>query len=218
MLTGANAAVLVNRAGQDVVAHYGSAAAEIAVCTKAVGLVERSDLRLLEVAGADALLDRALAPAVPGAVPAAGEACCVADTWCCRVGPDRALVAGSPGAVDRWRQVVSRAAATTGIAVSAQVLPEGEAVSVVGPKASTVMSASSLPADLPPDSVADGEVAGSAVWVVCEDAEHYLLLFPCGCSTAALAAIGDCGRPVGLAREGHEALAHLRAAAATQRR
>lgn len=196
----------------DVVAHYGSAAAEIAVCSKAVGLVQRSDLRLLEVAGAEAVLPPALAPAIPDSVPAPGEANCVADTWCCRVEPGRALVAGSAGAIDRWRQVVSRAAAHTGIAVTTNVLAEADVISIVGPKASTVMGMSSLPADVAPGGVASGEISGSPVSVVCEDADRYLLLFPQGCSAAALDAIGEVGRPVGLARVGHEALAHLRAA------
>jgi sarcosine oxidase gamma subunit len=197
---------------QNGVAHYGSAAAEIAVCTKAVGLVERPELRLLQVAGDHMLLDHALAPAVPARVPGPGQARCVAQTWCCRVAPDRALVAGAAGAVDRWRQVVSRAAATTGIAVAADALSRGEAVSIVGPKASAVLRSSSLPADLAPGAVQEGRIAGAPVAVVCEDRERFLLLFPDGCPVAALEAIGDSGRPVGLARVGHEALAHLRAA------
>lgn len=196
----------------DVVAHYGSAAAEIAVCTKAVGLVQRSDLQLLEVAGPEAGLPDALALAIPDAVPEPGEANCVADTWCCRVEPARALVAGSPGAVDRWRQVVSRAAAHTGVAVTANVLAEADVISIVGPKAATVMGMSSLPVDVAPGRVAAGQISGSPVSVVCEDADRYLLLFPLGCSAAALDAIGETGRPVGLARVGHEALTHLRAA------
>lgn len=212
MLTGAKAAVLGNLAGRDVVAHYGSAAAEIAVCTKAVGLVERSDLSLLDVSGAETPLHHALAAAIPDTVPALGEARCVADTWCCRLEPDRALVAGAAGAVDRWRHVVSRAAATTGIAVTAELLTEAEVVSVVGPKATTLLERSSLPAVLSPGSVGGGRVAGSTVWVVCEDHERYLLLFPHGCPEVALEAIGESGRPLGLARVGHDALAHLRAA------
>ena len=199
----------------ETVAHYGSAAAEIAVCSKAVGLVERSDLCLLDVSGAATLLEHALAPAISDAVPAAGEARCVADTWCCRIEPDRALVAGAAGAVDRWRHVVSRVAAHTGAAVTAEVLPDGEAVSIVGPKAPTLMQESPLPAGLTPGGVAGGEVAGAQVWVVCEDELRYLLLFPQGCPAEALEAIGESGRPLGLARVGHEALSHMRAARRT---
>lgn len=199
----------------DTVAHYGSAAAEIAVCSKAVGLAERSDLCLLDVSGAATLVEHALAPAISDSVPAAGEARCVADTWCCRIEPDRALVAGAAGAVDRWRHVVSRVAATTGTAVRADVLPEGEAVSIVGPKAPALMERSTLPAGLTPGGVAGGQVAGAQVWVVCEGDLRYLLLFPQGCPVEALEAIGESGRPLGLARVGHEALSHMRAARRT---
>lgn len=199
----------------DTVAHYGSAAAEIAVCSKAVGLAERSDLCLLDVSGAATLVEHALAPAISDSVPAAGEARCVADTWCCRIEPDRALVAGAAGAVDRWRHVVSRVAATTGTAVRADVLPEGEAVSIVGPKAPALMERSTLPAGLTPGGVAGGQVAGAQVWVVCEGELRYLLLFPQECPVEALEAIGESGRPLGLARVGHEALSHMRAARRT---
>lgn len=199
----------------DTVAHYGSAAAEIAVCSKAVGLAERSDLCLLDVSGAATLVEHALAPAISDSVPAAGEARCVADTWCCRIEPDRALVAGAAGAVDRWRHVVSRVAATTGTAVRADVLPEGEAVSIVGPKAPALMERSTLPAGLTPGGVAGGQVAGAQVWVVCEGDLRYLLLFPQGCPVEALEAIGESGRPLGLARVGQEALSHMRAARRT---
>ena len=55
-------------------------------------------------------------------------------------------------------------------------------------------------------------IAGAPVSVVCEDETHYLLLFPQGCPPEALEAIGAAGQPLGLARVGHDALAHLRAA------
>ena len=214
----------------DIVPHYGSAAAEIAVCSKAVGLAERSDLFLLDVSGAPTLLEHALAPAISDAVPAAGEARCVADTWCCRIEPDRALVAGAAGAVDRWRHVVSRVAATTGAAVRADVLPEGEAVSIVGPKAPALMERSTLPAGLTPGGVAGGQVAGAQVWVVEGDtrgpfAESSRLpgdTRPAIAAQWGVATAGgvsyqnvEAGRPLGLARVGHEALSHMRAARRT---
>jgi hypothetical protein len=74
------------------------------------------------------------------------------------------------------------------------------------------MDGSPLPAGLTPGSVARGEVASAQVWVVCEDDLRYLLLFPQGCPAEALEVIGESGRPLGLARVGHDALSHLRAA------
>lgn len=63
-----------------------------------------------------------------------------------------------------------------------------------------------------PGAVREGRIAGSPVAVLCEDRERFLLLFPDGCPASALEAIGDSGRPFGLARVGHEAHAHMRAA------
>jgi glycine cleavage system aminomethyltransferase T len=86
-------AVPVDHRGPCIAAHYGSAAAELAVCSTAVGLADRSDLAVLELrgrAGALARLTRertgrALAP---GDVAAAGGA-----VWSAR-SPTRVLVVG----------------------------------------------------------------------------------------------------------------------------
>ena len=82
----------------DIVPHYGSAAAEIAVCSKAVGLAERSDLLLLDVSGAPTLLEHALAPAISDAVRGRGGG-----AWPTVVcGSSRSRRGSrSPGAVDR---------------------------------------------------------------------------------------------------------------------
>ena len=49
-------AVMVQRDGVAVVGHYGSVSAEIAVCTKAAGLIDRSAIRQLALIGPDAQL------------------------------------------------------------------------------------------------------------------------------------------------------------------
>ena len=67
-------AVMVQRDGLPVVGHYGSVAAEIAVCTKAAGLVDRSSVRQFAISGPEALLDHVLAAAVPDGAPSAGRA------------------------------------------------------------------------------------------------------------------------------------------------
>ena len=80
-------------------AHYGSVAAEIAVCTKTAGLVERSRLRQLALSGPEPLLDHVLGAAVSQGAPGPGRAVCMASTWCCRTTACRAIVAaaGLPG-------------------------------------------------------------------------------------------------------------------------
>ena len=103
---------MTDRDGVPVVAHYGSVSAEIAVTTKAAGLVDRSGVRQLAIAGEDPLVDQVLAAAVPGGGPGAGRAAAVAGTWCCRVTGSRAIVAGGTRAIGRWRQVASRTIAS----------------------------------------------------------------------------------------------------------
>ena len=69
-------AVMVQRDGLAVVGHYGSVSAEIAVCSKAAGLVDRSSVRQLAISGPEGLLDHVLAAAAPDGAPAPGRASC----------------------------------------------------------------------------------------------------------------------------------------------
>jgi glycine cleavage system aminomethyltransferase T len=205
-------AVMVQRDGLPVVGHYGSVSAEIAVCTKAAGLVERSSVRQLAISGPEGLLDHVLGAAAPNGAPSAGRASCIAGTWCCRVTARRAIVAGGPSAVTRWRQVTSRAISTAGLAVSTELLVDSAALSLVGPRATRVIRSAGLPADMPVGEVAEATLAGSPVSVVREDGDHYLLLFEHGHPTAVWQALWDAGHEHGLAPVGNEALELLQAA------
>ena len=192
-------AVMVQRDGLPVVGHYGSVATEIAVCTKAAGLVDRSNVRQLAISGAEALLDHVLAAAAPDGAPSPGRARCIAGTWCCRATARRAIVAGGPGAITRWRQVTSRAISTAGLAVTAELLADSAALSLVGPRSTRIMDAAGL-------------LAGSPLNVVLEDGDHYLLLFEHGHPNAVWQALWDAGHDLGLAPVGNEALELLQAA------
>jgi glycine cleavage system aminomethyltransferase T len=205
-------AVMVLRDGLPVVGHYGSVAAEIAVSTKAAGLVDRSSLRQLAITGPEALVDHVLATAVPDGAPAPGRAVCVAGTWCCRATARRAIVAGGPSAIARWRQVASRAISTAGLAVEAELLVDAAALSLVGPRSTRIVAAAGLPAELGVGDVGDGSLAGAPVNVVREDADHYLLLFEQGHPAAVWQALWEAGREFGLAPVGNEALELLQAA------
>jgi glycine cleavage system aminomethyltransferase T len=205
-------AVMVQRDGLPVVGHYGSVAAEIAVCTKAAGLVDRSSIRQLAISGAEGLLDHVLHAAVPAGPPSEGHAICVAGTWCCRATARRAVVAGAPGAVTRWRQVASRAISTAGLAVGVELLMDSAALSLVGPRAARIVRAAGLPAELGMREVADGRLGGAPVTVVREDGDHFLLLFEHGHPAAVWQALWEAGRDHGLAPVGNEALELLQAA------
>jgi glycine cleavage system aminomethyltransferase T len=205
-------AVMVEREGLPVVGHYGSVAAEIAVCTKAAGLVDRSGIRQLAISGPDTLLEHVLAVTVPDGVPRPGRATCVAGTWCCRPDAGRAIVAGGPGAVARWRQVASRAISTAGLAVSVELLADSAALSLAGPRSPQIVAAAGLPSDLGLGEVADATLAGSPLTVLREDGDQFLLLFEQGHPNAVWQALWEAGREHGLAPVGNEALELLHAA------
>jgi glycine cleavage system aminomethyltransferase T len=193
-------------------AHYGSVAAEIAVCTKTAGLVDRSSLRQLAISGPEHLLDHVLEAALPDGAPAPGQAVCIAATWCCRTTARRAIVAGGPSAVARWRQVERRAASSAGLDVSVELLPGASALGLVGPRAPRIVAAAGLPSDLRILEVADAMLAGTPLTLVREDGDSYLLLFERGHPPEAFEALWAAGREHGLAPVGNEALELLHAA------
>jgi dimethylglycine dehydrogenase len=205
-------AVMVQRDGLPVVGHYGSVAAEIAVCTKAAGLVDRSSTRQLALTGPETLLEHVLAAAVPDGIPSAGRALCVAGTWCSRTTARRAIVAGSPSAVGRWRQVTSRAISSAGLAVQADLLTDSAALTLVGPKSARIVAAAGLPGDLDVNDVADATLAGAPLTLIREDGDRFLLLFERGHPAVVWQALWEAGREHGLAPVGNEALELLHAA------
>src|SRR5580704_9419910 len=96
-------AVLATRDGRPVAMNFGSSAAELAVCVRAVGLVDRSDLSklVLEAPAAQlaALTSRLAGAAVsPGGVLTAGSA------WWCGDAPGRVIVLSDPDTGSRLRE------------------------------------------------------------------------------------------------------------------
>jgi glycine cleavage system aminomethyltransferase T len=204
-------AVTTERDGVPVVAHYGSVSAELAASTKAAGLVDRSGIRQLAIRGQEALVDRVLAALVPGGGPGPGRAVSVGGTWCCRVTGDKAVVAGGPTSVGRWRQVAARAIATAGLDVELGQPAGAAALSLIGPRAARIAAAAGLGAELDVGEVAAGAVAGSPVVLARETADHFLLLFEAGHPNEVWQALWDAGHALGLAPVGNEALELLQA-------
>src|SRR4051794_3648856 len=94
-------AVMTVRDGQPIAAHYGSAAGELAVCVRGVGLAVRADLAVLSITAtpralahlSDRVLRRALAPG--GAALESGA------WWCRRANSDELVVIRPPPAAAR---------------------------------------------------------------------------------------------------------------------
>ncbi len=83
--------VLVMHDGRAVVAHYGSAAGELAACVSAVGLADRSDLTKLVLEGPPAQLQH-LSQRLTGSEIAPGGAVLSGGAWWCAERPERMLV------------------------------------------------------------------------------------------------------------------------------
>ena len=207
-------AKVVSLDGRAVTAHYGSVATEVAVCRKSVGLAVRTELRILEVCGREPWLERLLARALAGRVPAVGTATVAAGTWCLRVDERRALVVGPSGAVERWRRV-AREAVIGGSPISAAELTDLRvAVSLIGPKAARLLQITGLAGfDLPVGGVAFGAVEGTAAVVLRVSPDQWLAVLDADGASAACHALLDAGRTVGLTLVGCEAVGRLAAAA-----
>src|SRR4051794_32417152 len=207
-------AKIVDRDGRSVTAHYGSVATEVAVCRKSVGLAVRTELRSLEVCGREPWLERLLARALGGRVPAVGSAAIAAGTWCCRVDERRALVIGPSGAVERWRRV-AREAVIGGSPISAAELTDAwVALSLIGPKAARLLEMAGVAATgVPVGAVLSDAVEGAPAMVLRAGADHWLCLVDAAAAPEACNALLEAGRTVGLSLVGCEAVGRLAAAA-----
>jgi glycine cleavage system aminomethyltransferase T len=203
--------VMVVREGHPVAANFGSAATELAVCIKRVGLAVRSDLDTLELAGSEPWLSHFLAQALAGRVPAPGEAVRTARTWCCRVAPDRAVVVGSWSAAARWARIVREAVAHGAPLGCTDRSESASALTLVGPRAGRLLDDAGLPT-MPVGGVAESWFAGGTVLLVHETADRYLLVVDADSAVDAWQELFDVGRTVGLSMVGAEALDRLAAA------
>jgi glycine cleavage system aminomethyltransferase T len=202
-------ALVVDRDGRPVTAHYGSVATELAVCRKAVGLAVRTDLRILEVCGREPWLERLLHRALRGRVPEPGSAAVAAGAWCCRVDEDRVLVIGASGAVERWRRVAREAVIGGSPIAASEVTDAWAPVSLIGPKAGRLLALADLPADVPVGALHAG---ASLVLLRCAP-DHWLALLAAEGAAEACRALLAAGRAVGLSLVGSEAVGRLAAAA-----
>jgi glycine cleavage system aminomethyltransferase T len=96
-------AVFAGHNGRTVAVNYGSAAGELAVCVRAVGLVDRSELTKLVLEAPPAQLGHLLVR-LTGRLVAVGGALQTDDGWWCRAAEDRVIVLSDPAAGERLRE------------------------------------------------------------------------------------------------------------------
>lgn len=88
-------AVMVDRGGVSVAAHYGSAAGELAVCIRAVGLADRSELGKLVLSGSEAGVAE-LVRRMTGAALAPAGVSISSEAWWCAAAPGHVIVLCDP--------------------------------------------------------------------------------------------------------------------------
>jgi hypothetical protein len=199
-------AVLSIREGHPVAVHFGSAAAELAVCVRAVGLVDRSDLAILTLeapsAQLSALMTRLVGATVsPGGLVSGGSAC-----WCCET-PDRAMVVCDRRTGRRLVEAL-HADAARHVAVRDRS-SELAAIGLLGRNAGEVLAAlgvyghSGDPRRAQP--FARGSIERIPAWWLLQSDRRALALVPPERAGEAWVAIERMGRPFGISCVGHEA-------------
>jgi sarcosine oxidase gamma subunit len=204
--------VMSEREGHPVAANFGSAATELAICVKRVGLAVRSELDALEIVGPEPWLAHFLEGSLGGRVPAEGEAVRTARSWCCRVAPDRAVVIGPWSAAARWSAIV-RHAIITGAAVDCTDRSDSAtALTLVGPRAARLLDDAGLEPGLPVGGLRAIWFAGTTARNLREADDRFLLLLDADHAVDAWQELFDVGRALGLSMVGAEALERLAAA------
>ncbi len=201
-------AVLSTRDGRQVAINFGSAAAELAVCVRAVGLVDRSELSKLVLEAPPAQLDTLLSRLVgttvaPGGVLSAGGA------WWCGEAPGRVLVLSDPST---GRRLLARLHAQATLHVNTRVhdiSDEMAAIGLLGRRAGGILKAfgaygeSGDPRTAQP--FARGWIAGTpASWLLQSDRRAIALVTREDAGNAWLA-IERAGRAFGISCVGQEA-------------
>jgi glycine cleavage system aminomethyltransferase T len=193
-----------------VVAHYGSAAGELAACVSAVGLADRSELTKLELEGPPAQLQH-LAERLTGSELAVGGAVLSGGAWWCSERPGRLLVVCDPRLGDRLYAVLRARVARRSAVHLTDRSAELAALAVVGRRASALLAelgvygASGNPRHVPP--LTAHAVTGAEVLWLLESDDKALALMAAPDAPAVWHHIERAGQRLGLCAVGHEALA-----------
>ncbi len=200
-------AMLTERDGHTVAAHYGSPPGEIAVCMKSVGLADRSDIGTLELRASTSILDRALSsrlgdpPVPPGAARRMGK------VWYLRLESRRTLLIGAHAALAAEPAIGKGAdrAELTRKDIGAKV----RIISVIGPRAGRLMAAAGLPDDLAIGAIGRDPQDPSVIAILRESQRRILVLVRAAAIDDVWGRLLTAGEPLGAAFVGCDALALL---------
>ncbi len=196
--------------GRGVVAHYGSAAGELAACVSAVGLADRSDLAKLMLQGPTAQLQH-LAQRLTGSEVAPGGAVHSGGAWWCAESPERMLVICDATRGDRLHAVLHARVARRSAVTLTDRSAELAALAVVGRRARALLAGlgvygeSGDPRHVPPLTAHTGTGA-DVLWLL-ESDDKALALMAAADAPAVWHTIERAGQGFGLCAVGQDALA-----------
>jgi glycine cleavage system aminomethyltransferase T len=199
-------AVLRTREGRPVAVHFGSAAAELAVCVRAVGLVDRSDLSTLALEAPPAQLAALMARLVGATVATGGLVSSGSACWCGEAA-DRVVVVCDPRTARRLLEA-RHADAARHVTIRDRS-SELAALALLGRDTSKILAAlgvygeSGDPRTAKP--FAQSAVEGIPAWWLLQSDHRALALVPRERAGEAWLAIERAGRPFGISCVGDEA-------------
>jgi glycine cleavage system aminomethyltransferase T len=203
-------AMLAERDGHTVAAHYGSTPGEIAVCMKSVGLADRSDLGTLELRAETSLLDRALSARLGDPPVAPGQARRLREVWYLRLDARRTLLVGAHHALASGPMIGKGSDRSE---LSCRDIGASIAmISIIGPRSGRLMTAAGLPDDLAIGAVGRDRNDASVVAILRESQRRILMLVRANAIDATWSRLLHAGEPLGAAFVGCDALALLGAA------
>jgi glycine cleavage system aminomethyltransferase T len=217
-LLGKAGAVFVPRNGVLVAAHFGSVAAELAVCRQGVGVIDRSDLRTLELRGTPGAIAH-VSERVTGLRPITGSAHLSAGAWWGAVTDHRILIVAEPAAAADLAVVVATATRSVAGASLIDLADDYAAVGLVGPRAALLARDTRLlPRELPTPPAPGTLITATDTFdglrpalLLCEDPERLLVLVPAAHGAGAWTQLMAAGRMHGASCVGTDALVRLRA-------
>jgi glycine cleavage system aminomethyltransferase T len=201
---------MVMHDGRAVVAHYGSAAGELAACVSAVGIADRSDLAKLTLEGPPAQLQH-LSARLAGSEVVPGGAVQSGGAWWCAESPERMLVICDARQRDRLHAVLQARVARRSAVTLTDRSADLAALAVVGRRASALLAElgvygeSGDPRHVPPVTAHTGTGA-DVLWLL-ESDDKALALMAAADAPTVWRTIERAGQRFGLCAVGQDALA-----------
>jgi glycine cleavage system aminomethyltransferase T len=195
--------------GPGVASHYGSPAGELAVCLRAVGIADRSDLGKLVVSGRSEAVAELVGRVSGDGLAATGVALSAGAWWCAAAGDQVVVLCEPPRRLRLLNVLRSSARPLAGVRVE-DASTAWSAIAVVGRCATNVLSMLGAlgPEDDPRSAPPFGSVviAGSDVHVLLQSDRRTLLLMDRADAQRVWHAVELAGRAFGMSCVGLQAV------------